>query len=368
MSEQAIINAPQRSVLIMAGGTGGHVFPALAVADELRAKGYRIEWLGTGRGIENRVVPAAGYPLHRLSVQGVRGKGPLAKLAAPVRLGYALVQALLLVLSLKPDAVLGMGGFASGPGGIAAWLLRKPLAVHEQNAVAGTTNRWLARVASRRLAAFGGALPGADVDVVGNPLRGAVTRVPGPEERGVGRNRPLRLLVLGGSQGALAINQRMPEALGLLQTDQRPEVWHQCGEAHEQITHDAYEQAGVRARVVPFIDDMADAMAWADLVVARAGALTVSEIAAVGVGSLLVPFPFAIDDHQTRNAEKLVSVHAGRLLPQNELTAQTLAAALRDALNPDRLQSWAAAARAVGQPEATQKVVASIEALIEDKA
>lgn len=368
MSEQAAMNGAQKSVLIMAGGTGGHVFPALAVADALQAKGYRIDWLGTGRGIENRVVPAAGYPLHRLSVQGVRGKGPLAKLAAPVRLAYAILQALMLVLRLKPDAVLGMGGFASGPGGIAAWLLRKPLAVHEQNAVAGTTNRWLARVASRRLAAFDGALPGEDVAVVGNPLRGAVTRVPGPEERGVGKHQPLRLLVLGGSQGALAINQRMPEALSMVAPEQRPEVWHQCGEAHEQITGDAYTQAGVSAQVVPFIDDMAEALAWADLVVARAGALTVSEIAAVGVGSLLVPFPFAIDDHQTRNAEKLVAAHAGRLLPQNELTAQTLAAALQDALTPARLQSWATAARSVGQPEATDHVVASIEALIEERA
>lgn len=367
---QATAQAPMKKrIMVMAGGTGGHVFPALAVAKALRDQGHDVHWLGTGRGIENDVVPQAGFPLSRLTVQGVRGKGPLSKLMAPFRLVFALGQALSLVRGYRPHAVLGMGGFASGPGGIAAWLLRSPLIVHEQNAVAGTTNRWLAKVASARLTAFDRVFPeNLHPQRVGNPLREDVTAVAPPEQRGVGTHRPLRLLVLGGSQGALAINQLVPAALATLPAEQWPAVRHQCGRAHESLTQEAYARAGINAQILPFIDDMAEALAWADLVVARAGALTVSELAAVGVGSLLVPFPFAIDDHQTRNADRLVQAHAARLLPQSELTESTLAAALAQALQPELLVSWAQAARQAGQPEATQKVVAVINELAKERA
>lgn len=360
------MTAARPSVLIMAGGTGGHVFPALAVAHELQARGCRVDWLGTPRGIENRVVPAADLPLHHISVTGVRGLGPLTKLMAPFRLTLALLQALRILRRLQPDVVLGMGGFASGPGGLAAWLLRCPVVIHEQNAVAGTTNRWLARIARRCLCAFPGALPAQyRPEVVGNPLRAEVCALPGPDVRQTGRHSPLRLLVLGGSQGALALNQLLPPALARLSAERRPEVRHQCGRAHETLTRQVYSRNGIEATVTPFIEDMAEALGWADLVVARAGALTVSELAAVGVGSLLVPFPFAIDDHQTRNAERLVRVHAARMLPQAELTEETLAAALQDTLHAKRLQEWAQAAHGAGQRDATERVVAALETFME---
>ncbi|MCH8551335.1 MAG: undecaprenyldiphospho-muramoylpentapeptide beta-N-acetylglucosaminyltransferase [Natronospirillum sp.] len=360
------MNESGTQVLIMAGGTGGHVFPGLAVAEALQQKGYRVSWLGTARGIENDVVPAAGLTLHHLSVAGVRGRGPVTKLLAPFRLCYALLQAWRLLRRLRPAVVLGMGGFAAGPGGLAARMLRIPLVIHEQNAVAGTTNRWLARVAKRRLCAFAGALPDRfEPQVVGNPIRSQLVAVAPPDERGTGDHKPLRLLILGGSQGALAINQLVPEALADLPEAQRPEVRHQCGRRHEETTRQAYRKAEVTAEIQPFIDDMAEALCWADLVVARAGALTVSELSAVGVGSLLIPFPFAIDDHQTRNAERLVRVHAARLLPQSELTRDTLCAALQDSLRPTVLQTWARAARAAGQPDATGAVVAVLEDCME---
>lgn len=360
------MNSTNATILIMAGGTGGHVFPGLAVAESLRQRGHTLAWLGTGRGIENDVVPAAGLPLHHLSVTGVRGRGPIPKLLAPFRLLLAVIQALLLLRRLRPDVVLGLGGFASGPGGLAAWLLRVPLVIHEQNAVAGTTNRWLARVARRRLCAFAGALPARfRPEVVGNPIRTALAAMPPPDQRGTGAHEPLRLLILGGSQGALAINQLVPAALSRLPARQRPEVLHQCGRRHEEETRQAYARHEVTAQIRPFVDDMAAALEWADLVVARAGALTVSELAAVGVGSLLIPFPFAIDDHQTRNGERLVRAHAARLLPQAELNEETLAAALQSVLQPELLQSWARAARAAGQPEATSRVVAVLEECME---
>lgn len=355
-------------VMIMAGGTGGHVFPALAVAEALRREGYKVAWLGTGRGIENDVVPKADIHLHRLSVKGVRGKGPLAKLMAPGRLLLALAQALRILRRTRPAVVLGMGGFASGPGGIAARILGIPLVIHEQNAVAGTTNRWLAKFATRVLCGFSDVFPAEQSPVVvGNPLRSGVTSMPEPEQRGVGSHQPLRLLVLGGSQGAMAINEIMPAALALLPETDRPTVRHQAGRAHAQTAETAYQKADVQADVVPFIDDMAAALGWADLVVARAGALTVSELAAVGVGSILVPFPFAIDDHQARNADKLVRVHAARVLAQFELSKQSLAAVLGQTLQPATLRQMALAARTVGQRDATQQVTDVLVAIIEER-
>lgn len=349
-------------VLIMAGGTGGHVFPALAVAHALQQKGVRVAWVGTGRGIENDVVPAAGIELHHLDVGGVRGKGPWSKLTAPLRLAHAVWQAVRLIRHWRPDAVLGMGGFAAGPGGLAARLLRRPLVIHEQNAVAGTTNRWLARWADQVLTAYPGVLrQRPDVRVVGNPVRADLVELPVPSARATGRHEPLRLLVLGGSQGALALNRLLPRALGKLAPEQRPEVWHQSGRAHLAVAADAYAEAGLKATVVPFVDDMAEALLWADLVVARAGALTVAELAVVGVGSLLVPFPFAIDDHQTRNAALLADAHAARILPQSELNEETLAAALAGALQADTLSAWAEAARRMGRPNATVDVVQALE-------
>ncbi len=349
-------------VLIMAGGTGGHVFPALAVAHALRHRGVSVAWVGTARGIENDVVPAAGFTLHHLDVGGVRGKGPWSKLTAPARLAHAVWQAVRLMRRWRPDAVLGMGGFAAGPGGVAARMLRRPLVIHEQNAVAGTTNRWLARWADQVLTAYPGVLTErSDVRVVGNPVRADLTELPPPAERNTGHHDPLRLLVLGGSQGALALNRLLPRAIGRLAPEQQPEVRHQSGRAHLEVAEQAYSDAGIKASVVPFVDDMAEALAWADLVVARAGALTVAELAVVGVGSLLVPFPFAIDDHQTRNAALLVDAHAARVLPQSELTEDTLAASLTEALTTERLSSWAEAARRVAYPSATEAVVHALQ-------
>lgn len=324
----------------MAGGTGGHVFPALAVAEVLRARGHEVAWLGAVRGIENELVPRAGFPLHRLAVAGLRGKGLLALLAAPFRLLRALGQSLDVLRRFDPAVVLGLGGFASGPGGLAAWLTRRPLLVHEQNAVAGYTNRLLARLARRRLCAFPGSLPRAEV--VGNPVRAAIADLPEPARRFADRAGPPRLLVLGGSQGARALNRMLAPALARLEMEVA--VRHQAGRGLEEARA-AYAAAGVGAELCAFIEDMAEAYGWADLVVCRAGAMTVSEIAAAGVAALFVPFPHAVDDHQTANAGYLVAVGAARLVRENELTAERLAEELR-ALLQDRGQLLAMARRA----------------------
>ncbi|MDY6890941.1 MAG: undecaprenyldiphospho-muramoylpentapeptide beta-N-acetylglucosaminyltransferase [Pseudomonadota bacterium] len=351
------MSAHQRKVLIMAGGTGGHVFPALATAEILRQRGVAVEWLGSRAGIENELVPGAGIALYRIEVTGLRGKGGAGLLLAPFRLARALGQALAVLRRARPDLVLGMGGFASGPGGLAAWLLRVPLVVHEQNAIPGLTNRTLARLASRVLQAFPQAFAGrADAITTGNPVRGPILELAPPAERFAGREGPLRLLVVGGSLGARAINEMLPRALALLEPGQRPEVWHQTGKAHLEATTAAYAEAGVQASVVPFIERMDRAYGWADLVVCRAGALTVSEIEIAGLGAIFVPFPYAVDDHQSANARHLEQAGAARVVQQAELSPQRLAALLQEMGTREQLLQMAERARQQARPAASTTV------------
>lgn len=341
-------------IMIMAGGTGGHVFPALAVARELHARGQQVSWLGTERGIEARLVPAAGFSLHFLSVQGVRGRGWAGLLKAPVLIFLAIMQAARVMRRQRPDVVMGFGGFASGPGGIAAKMLRIPLVIHEQNAVPGTTNRYLAPMANVVLTAFPTNLRNSKK--VGNPVRSELIAMEAPAERFAGRDQqPKRVLVLGGSLGAKAINELMPKALAQLEAEYRPEVWHQTGNAHLETTLGAYKAAGIDARVEPFIEDMATAYRWADWVLCRAGALTVSELMVVGLASVLIPFPYAIDDHQTHNAAVLVNAGAALAVSEKDLDAEKLAALMRvEFSDRAKLQRMAAAARRLAKPEAAR--------------
>ncbi len=346
-------------MLIMAGGTGGHVFPALAVAERLRPAGVSVTWLGTRRGLEAKVVPEAGIPLDFITVTGLRGKRLGLLLTAPVKLLQALFQSLAILRRRRPDVVLGMGGFASGPGGVAAWLTRRPLLIHEQNAIPGLTNRLLARLASRVLEAFPGSFPArAGARYLGNPVREAMASIAAPEARLAGRQGAVRLLVLGGSQGAKALNEVVPATLAAL-GDMDLEVWHQAGARHLEQTRGAYAEHGVEARVADFVTDMAAAYAWADLVVCRAGAMTIAELAAAGVGAILVPFPHAVDDHQTRNARFLSERGAAVLLPETALDKQRLADLLRELLaSRERLQEMARNARAMARPGAASDVAA----------
>ena len=362
--------AQQPLVLMMAGGTGGHVYPALAVARDLLGRGYRVEWVGTHRGLEHRVVPGAGIKLHFLPVRGVRGKSPWHRLLGVLFLLLASIKALWLVLRLAPRCVVGMGGYVAGPAGVAAWLWRRPLLIHEQNAVAGTTNRMLAPLASRILAGFPGAFRSeVACTVVGNPVRRELLEAARAHPYDYAGDRPLRLLVLGGSLGARPINEVLPGALQALAGDgdnRAPEVWHQAGEAHAAEVCAGYgDPAHGKVRVVPFIEDMAAAYAWADLVVCRAGALTVSELAVMGRPAILVPLPHAIDDHQTANAQSLTASGGALLLRQADLTADSLAQALRDFIaRPSNLAAMAAAALAAARPDATARVGDCCEELI----
>nr|WP_067298769.1 undecaprenyldiphospho-muramoylpentapeptide beta-N-acetylglucosaminyltransferase [Marinobacterium profundum] len=346
-----------KKVLVMAGGTGGHVFPALATARELQREGVQVEWLGTRRGIESDLVPAAGIELHYIDVAGLRGKGRLSLALAPLRLARALWQAWCLLRRYQPDLVLGMGGFAAGPGGLAARLQGRPLVIHEQNATAGMTNRILSRMATRVLEAFGGAFgAGRDVTLTGNPVRGAILELAPPEERMQGRTGPLRLLVVGGSLGARAINDLLPKVLASLAPEQRPLVRHQTGRKLLDETQALYRDCGVEAEVVPFIDRMDEAYGWADLVLCRAGALTVSELSIAGVAAVLVPFPFAVDDHQTGNAAYLAGPGAARLIQQRDLDESALKALLEELGSRETLLGMAKIARAQGRPEASRDV------------
>lgn len=350
-----------RPVLIMAGGTGGHVFPALALARLLRGQQLEVIWLGTASGLEARVIPAEGIPLERLSVGGLRGKGWLAWLAAPFRLAVALSQALRIMWRHRPAVVVGLGGFVTGPGGVAAWLTRRPLLIHEQNAVAGFTNRILAHLARQVLEGFPGSF-GRNIDsrVIGNPVRADISALPPPAVRFAGRTGPIRILVIGGSQGAARLNAVVPFALKRLAGRLAFDVRHQAGERWIEAGRASYAQAGVRADVRPFIEDMSEAYGWADLVICRAGALTVSELAAVGVGAVLVPYPGSVDDHQAYNAQYLVRAGAAVTIPDRELTAERLADELeRLCAGRGRLLAMAEQARLLAKPRAADELAAS---------
>ena len=346
---------------VMAGGTGGHVFPALAVAETLREQGMQVFWIGTRRGMESRLVPGHGFEMEWVRIEGLRGKGLSQLLGAPFKLLAALWQAGQILRRRTPAVVLGMGGFASGPGGLAARALGVPLVIHEQNRVPGMTNQWLARIATRVFEAFPGSFPvGRRAIATGNPVRRAIAELPPPRERFAGRSGPRRLLVVGGSLGAKALNETVPAALALIPEGERPQVRHQAGQQTLELACQAYDSAGVQAEVTPFITDMAEAYGWADLVVCRAGALTVSELTAAGLGAILVPYPHAVDDHQTGNARYLAEAGAAELLPQRDLTAAGLAEQLRGLLqDPAALLAMAEAARARANPDAAERIAAT---------
>ena len=347
-----------RPILVMAGGTGGHVYPALAVARALEAHSQDIVWLGTHRGLESTVVPNAGIDIEWISVKGLRRKGIAALFIAPFQLAWALLQALGVIFRRRPAAVLGMGGFVSGPGGLAAWLTRRPLVIHEQNAAAGLTNRLLARLARVVLQAFPGSFNSSVVaETVGNPVREDIAAVAAPADRFNARSGPLRLLVLGGSQGALTLNTTVPAALSKLAADERPVLRHQCGSRTLDIARAAYAEANVEVELVPFIDDMAATYAWADLVVCRAGALTVAELCAVGLPALFIPYPAAVDDHQTANARPMVDAGAAVIIDESMLNADVLAGQLREWLsNRQELLDKAEKAHRLDKPSALARI------------
>jgi len=342
--------------MIMAGGTGGHVFPALAVAERLKQEDWRVVWLGAKTGMEATLVPKHGYEVAWVRFSGLRGKGLLRALALPFNLLIAFWQSARAILAQRPDVVLGMGGYISFPGGMMAAFLGRPLLIHEQNSVAGLANKILSRLADGVLQAFPGALPRARVS--GNPVRREIAALSAPRSRYSARAGRLRLLVLGGSLGARMLNETVPRSLALLPAAARPEVTHQAGETHIAALRAGYAAAGVEAEAIAFIDDMASRYAEADLVICRAGALTIAELACAGVASILVPFPYAVDDHQTSNANFLAAQGAAILLPQAELTPTHLAELLR-AMSRERLLAMAEKARALGQPNATEIVAAA---------
>jgi UDP-N-acetylglucosamine--N-acetylmuramyl-(pentapeptide) pyrophosphoryl-undecaprenol N-acetylglucosamine transferase len=356
------------TILIMAGGTGGHVFPALALARLLRAASHEVVWLGTRKGLEARVVPADGFPIEWLSMSGLRGKGTATLLLAPFKLLQSLWQALGVMRRRQPRLVIGFGGFVTGPGGVAAWLTRRPLVIHEQNAIAGYSNRLLARLARRVLCAFPNAFPSAvRVEVLGNPVRAEIVSQDAPVVRFARREGALRLLVVGGSLGASRLNAVVPFAVAqLAQSGLALHVRHQAGERGIDAARAAYAEAKVAAEVSPFIEDMARAYADADLVICRAGALTISELAAVGVASVLVPFPAAVDDHQTFNAQFLVREGAAVLIADRDLTADRLAATLRElCAGRGKLLAMAERARLVARPRAAEDLAAACLELLE---
>ncbi len=347
-------------VLVMAGGTGGHIFPGIAVARELAARGVPVVWLGSTHGLENTLVPQAGIALERIPVSALRGKGLVTLLTAPYRLLRALAAAYAVLRRVRPRAALAFGGYAAGPGGLMARLVGVPLVVHEQNSVAGLTNRLLARIARRVLCGFPGALPGANSEVVGNPVRAEIAALPLPAARYTGRSGPLSVLVIGGSQGARALNRAMPAALAQLGSG-TVRVRHQCGRALQDEARAAYRAQSVDAEILPFIDDMAAAYAAADVVVCRAGALTVAELCAAGCASVLVPLPTAVDDHQRRNASYLVERGAAILIDESPVLAGEIAKTLaRLAADRSLLLGIAEAARRLAAPDATARIADAV--------
>ena len=357
----------KRTLMVMAGGTGGHVYPALAVADDLRERGWNVFWLGTRAGLEARVVPPTGIDMVWVSMGGVRGKGFVKKLLLPLMLLIAFFQSLRAILRRRPDVVLGMGGYTAFPGGMMASLLKRPLVIHEQNAVGGLTNRVLACLADRVLTAFPQAFQGEKdkpipcrkvaIEWVGNPVREAIAHAARLPHSG-----PLRLLVVGGSLGASALNRLVPEALALLPADRRPRVVHQSGRQHLEILRANYAAAGVDAELRDYIEDMSTAYQGCDFAICRAGAITVAELACAGVPAVLVPFPFAVDDHQTGNASFLSDAGAAWLMQQKDLTPEKLAALIAS-LDRAKLDAMSAKARALAKPDATRRVADICEAL-----
>ena len=351
-----------KPILIMAGGTGGHVYPALAIADYLHQKDIPLFWLGTGQGLESRVVPEKGYQLLTITISGLRGKGLIKWLQAPVLVSVALVQAIIILIRIKPAAVLGMGGFVSGPGGLAAWLMRIPLCIHEQNAIAGLTNRLLAPLAQCVMEAFPDTFQKKfRAKVTGNPVRLEIYKVASPDHRiRIESDAPMRVLVLGGSQGARKLNQVMPQMLAGLSRDIKLEIWHQTGVHHYAEAEAAYRELNCKTKLEPFIENMAEAYAWADIVICRSGALTVAELAAAGTASILVPFPYAVDDHQSANARFLTEAGAAVLIQEKDLGSESLGRLLSDFYHTrQRLLKMAQLARQLAMPAATQEVAES---------
>jgi UDP-N-acetylglucosamine--N-acetylmuramyl-(pentapeptide) pyrophosphoryl-undecaprenol N-acetylglucosamine transferase len=346
------------TVLIMAGGTGGHVFPGIAVARELIAQQVRVVWLGTRAGLEARAVPDSGLPIEMewITIRGLRRTGWLNWVRLPFSLVRAMLEALAVLRRRRPDVVLSMGGFVAGPGGLTAWLMRTPLVVHEQNAVPGMTNRWLASVARRVLTGFPGAFGAMTAaQHVGNPVRAPILAISAPEQRLAGRVGRLRVLVIGGSRGAQIFNDIVPQTLRAMADSARPDVWHQCGRDAQEQTRHAY--GDIAARVSEFINDMAEAYAWADVVLCRAGAMTIAELAAAGCAAILIPYPHAVDDHQTANARYLADRDAAILLPQAEMSAARLAEILGEfTTHRDVLLKMASAARACASSDAADAV------------
>jgi UDP-N-acetylglucosamine--N-acetylmuramyl-(pentapeptide) pyrophosphoryl-undecaprenol N-acetylglucosamine transferase len=340
-----------KTILIMAGGTGGHIFPGLAVAEQMRAAGWEVVWMGARGGMEERLVPRHGYRTAWIRARAARGKGLLQKLLLPANLLYSFWESARYIRRLKPDVVLGLGGYVAFPGGMMASLLNRPLALHEQNAIAGLANRVLAQVSDKVMVAFPDALKGAEW--TGNPVRSEIAAIDPPENRFQGRKGPMRLLVVGGSLGAQALNEAMPKAISLLQD--RPIVVHQAGEKHLDSLKKNYAEASVDGELLAFIDDMARRYAEADLVICRAGAVTIAELSAGGMASILVPFPHAVDDHQTANAKFLADRGAAILIQQKELSPEKLAELIRS-LDRPKLLDMAKKARALGKPDAARVV------------
>lgn len=356
-----------KTLLMMAGGTGGHVYPALAVAKAARDKGATVHWLGNARGFEGHKVPAAGFVLHDIAVCGIRGKGWPGLLKAPFMLMRALLASRRIIKTVCPDVVIGMGGFASGPGGLAARQLGISLVIHEQNAVAGLTNRKLSGFASKVLLAdarAGVGMKSENYVVTGNPVRREISEIPVAARRFLGRHGAMRLLVLGGSQGAKALNGLLPQALALLSEHERPQVIHQVGERWVKQTVDAYRNAGVKAQVTAFIEDMAQAYADCDWLIARSGALTVAEIATVGVSAVFIPFPYAVDDHQTANAQILAEAGAAEIIQQADLSKERLAQVIAARKDRGILLKQAERARAYSHATALDRIMREIETLL----
>jgi UDP-N-acetylglucosamine--N-acetylmuramyl-(pentapeptide) pyrophosphoryl-undecaprenol N-acetylglucosamine transferase len=347
-----------KTILIMAGGTGGHVFPGLSVAHYLRAQGHTVAWLGTLQGLDTTLVPKEGIDFHQTSIRGLRGKGFKGLLSAPFKIIKAIVESLRIIKKVKPDVVLGMGGYVAGPGGVAAWILRIPLVIHEQNAIAGKTNLLLSRIARKCLEAFPKSLPSKyQAEWVGNPVRHSICDLPNPSQRTQGTEHPLKVLVFGGSQGAQVLSKHVFNAVCEFSKQQEIDVWHQAGENNFQVLQSLYSDANISVKLESFIDDMTAAYAWADLVICRAGALTISELCNVGVASILVPFPYAVDDHQTENAQLLVKNKAAIIIQESDLDANKLVALLNEfSNNRTELLTMACNARQLAKPDATQRV------------